>query len=96
MPQRLAMLPQAGPAPAPGFGAPGGLDVNSYVQLEVLQQLRRLSRRRDSSGSEASSAGDERDTSSSKLRNVLVEFFLIHSASGGSVRPHPPTHPHKL
>ena len=68
MPQQVA----GGGLPMFGGQNPGQLDPNTYVQLEVLQQLRALRRGKGSSGSDASSGqSDREDKSSSKLRGIF-------------------------
>ena len=58
-----------------GFG-PGQLqpqmDVNTYVQYAMLQQLQRMGRKKGTSDSDESRPGDDQpDRAPSKLRNVL-------------------------
>ena len=68
-------MPQPGAAPLQpgGLQMPGGLDVSTYIQMEMLQQLRKMKKGKSHSDSDESGSdgGDDQDRSSSKLRNIL-------------------------
>ena len=66
----MPMGPRQQAAGAPGAGQP--VDMNTYVEYAMLQQLQQMGRKRDTSDSEGSSADDDKpNKATSKLRNVL-------------------------